>query len=225
MPTLDLSLSVEKDQQRESQSGRRLLSSEVITAQNASFSAVLNHFLLKNVAIGLYSTPVEIDAGTASDEPLPPGLVVGDYVGLQFQNVSSVDLEDSAGTPAALTLGTHFKVSSAAHGMLQILNLGSFIQPFKASYSYAGGINLAMFTQPPPIFWLRLEGINTADADKPILLDLYRVQMDTFETLSMINEGHGNLPLSGTILYDSTKEGDTDLGQFGRIIDLSQPQS
>jgi hypothetical protein len=79
-----------------------------------------------------------------------------------------------------------------------------------------------MFAQPAPERWVRLNGINTAEQDKPVLVDLYRVQFNPVETMTLINEAHGNLPLSGSVLYDSTKDGDTTLGQFGRVMDLSQ---
>jgi hypothetical protein len=219
-PTFDLSLTVDKDQQRESQSGRRLLASEIITANNSNLSLVLNHFTAANLGLALYSTPVTIAASTVADETLPDDLVDGDIVALAQQNISVLVIADQV--PATLVEDTHYKIHSAEHGTVEMLDIASFTQPLEADYDYAGGINLAMFAQPAPERWVRLNGINTAEQDKPVLVDLYRVQFDPVETMTLINEAHGNLPLSGSVLYDSTKDGDTTLGQFGRVMDLSQ---
>lgn len=222
--TFDINLGVEKDAQRESDSGRRLLRSEIITAQNAGISLVLNDFTTANVGMALYSKPVVIAAGDVTDEPLPADLVAGDLVGLRQQNISDLEIEDD--TETALTLGTHFRILSAPHGMIEILDLDGLTQPLIATgYDFAGGINLAMFTEPPPIRWVRLNAINTADGDRPVLAELYRVQFDPPDTMSLKHEGHGNLPLTGVALYDPTKEEDPILGRFGRIVDVSQPQS
>lgn len=222
-PTFDVSLSVEVDEKRETESGQRLVYSRLAGAKTCNLSAVLDYFSTKNLALGLYSTPAILPAGSASAEPLPDNLAVGDIVALKQQNVSATALEDSLAAP--LTLDTHYRIYSAAHGSLEILDLAAFTQPFAADYSYAGGVNLAIFSQPAPIVWVRLEGINTADGDKPVLVELYKVQFDPFETLSLMNETHGNLSISGAVLHDDTKVADPDLGTFGRVIDLSQPQS
>ncbi|MEX2524445.1 MAG: hypothetical protein WD750_05770 [Gammaproteobacteria bacterium] len=222
-PTFDLSLGVNKDQQYESQSGRRRLRSEIITGQDVNLSLVLNDFSTLNLGLALYGTPAAIAAGSVTDEALPSGLEDGDLVALQQQNISNLVLEDNAA--AALTEDTHYEIQSAEHGTIKFLDLSTFTQPLVADYDYAGGINIAMFAGQPPIRWVRLQGINTADGDKPVLVELYKVKFDPVETLSLINEAHGQLSMNAVAFDDDTKAGNDTLGRTGRIIDLSQPQS
>jgi hypothetical protein len=153
-----------------------------------------------------------------TNEAFPDDLVVGDFVRLAQQKVSSVVIQDAAGTPATLVADTDYRIESADHGMIEILNLGAYTQPFNADYSYGGGVNVAMFTQPSPVRWLRFQGLNTADSDKPVLVELYRVQFDPIADLGLINAEYGSLQLAGSALYDAGKSADATLGPFGRMM-------
>lgn len=224
-PSFELSMSVEKDSQHESTSGKRQKRSEIIIGQSAMINMTLNDFNTNDLALGLYGTRAAIAAGTVSAEQFPSGLAVGDFVRTNQQNISSVVIEDSTGSPVTLTLGTHYAIHSAEHGIIEILSLNTLTQPLLADYSYAGGMNVTMFTQSPPMRWVMLKGINVADDNKPVLVELYKVKFDPMESMALINDAHSNYSMTGDVLYDSTKEANTTLGQIGRILDLSQPSS
>ncbi len=219
--TLQIALSTDVVEHQESTSGQRLIDARLQRNKKAELALTLDDWSKENLALGFYGQSATIAGGTVTAEVLPAALVNNDYVRLAQQDVSSVVVKDSAGTPATLVAGTNYKVSSAKHGSLQILNVGSYVQPFKVDYSYAGGTNIALFTQAAPERWLRFEGINTADANKTVLIELYRALFDPSKALDVITDDFGKLELSGSCLYDATKVGDSTLGQLGRFMHLT----
>jgi len=204
---------------KESTSGQRLTDLRLTTEKKATLDAVLDDFEKNNLGLALYSTPVTTAGSSVTGEALPT-LAVGDYARLKYPEVSAVVVKDSAGTPATLVLGTDYEISSANHGTIKILGLASYTQPFTVDYTYGAHDNIAMFDTAPAERWLRFEGINTADGDAPVLVELYRVLLDPLAELALIGDDLGALNLSGSVLYDDKKVSDTYLGQFGRFVHI-----
>ncbi len=75
-----------------------------------------------------------------------------------------------------------------------------------------------MFTQPLPERWVRFEGLNTADSNREVVIDLYRVAINPAKELSVITSDLLKFELSGQVLADLTKSASGELGQFGRIV-------
>ncbi|MEW5708778.1 MAG: hypothetical protein AB1830_07725 [Pseudomonadota bacterium] len=218
VPELTIQMETDVLEHKESSSGQRLTDLRLIREKTASFSATLEDFSEENLALALYGTNTQIAAGNVTGEAFPNPVANGDYVRLAKQKVSSVVIKDSAATPATLTPGTHYEVASADHGTIKILNIGTFVQPFKADYSYAQVQNINLFTQAQPQVWLRFEGLNTADANKPVLVELYKCAPNPLNELALIGEEIAQMQLEGSVLYDETKVSDTVLGQFGRVV-------
>jgi len=220
--SLELQPQTQTVEHYESQSGQRLQDGRLIIRKTMTLRAVFEEWSMENLALSLYSTSTNIASGSVTGETFPNGISNGDIVRLQYTDVSSLVIKDSAGTPATLTLNTDYEIVSAKHGTVKFLNTAGFTQPFKADYSYGGGTRIAMFDTAPQEVWLKVDGINTAEADKPILAELYRVIFDPPGAMQMIhNEGYGPLELTGSALYDATKQANTDLGQFGRIVEIA----
>jgi len=128
-------------------------------------------------------------------------------------------LTDSAGTPATLILGTHYTVDTD-FGAVQFLDVSGFTAPFKASYTFGTATEIGIFTQALPERFLRLEGINTAQNNAKVLVELYRVAFDPLKEISFISDEYNKFELEGSLLADTTKPFDAVLGQFGRIVQL-----
>ena len=222
-----LSVSLETDvlEHKESTSGQRLTDLRLIRQKTAQFSAQLEEFEPKNLALAMYGADSTIAAGSFVDpgtpDTLPSGIVAQDFVRLRRQDISSLSIKDSAGSPATLTLNTHYRIESAKHGSIQFLNVGTFVQPFKAFYTFAAATNVNMLTGALPERWFRFEGLNTADGNKPVLVELYRVALNPLRELGLISDELLQMELSGNGLYDATKAADAELGQFGRIVLLA----
>lgn len=220
VPELKIGLETSVIEHKESTSGQRLSDQRLITEDKASVEFPFEDFKKENLAVALYGVATNEAASNVTAEAFPNLVANDDYVRLEFPNVSSVVIKDSAGTPATLVLDTDYAIESAAHGMIQILNVGTFVQPFKADYSYATHDYVAMFSQAPPERWLRFEGLNTSDTNKPVLIELYRVFLDPLAELDAIIDEFGKMALKGSVLYDSTKVGNARLGQFGRFVHI-----
>jgi hypothetical protein len=169
------------------------------------------------LALALYGADSSISGSTVTNEVFPT-VAVGDYVKTAKQDLSSIVIKDSAGSPATLVLDTDYQITSAKHGTVKFLSLGSYTQPFKINYTYATTTNVNMFTAGFTDRWVKFDGLNTVDSNKPCLIELYKVNFDPVAQLDLINDDIMKFELSGGALYDSTKEGDATLGQFGRLV-------
>lgn len=220
VPELKVSLSVETLEHKESTSGQRLTDLQIITAKKGEFSCILEDFVAANLELALYGTTTSTTSGTVTAEALPNPVTVGSLYLLAHQNVSSVVVNDST-TPTPLTLPAAQYSVNAKHGSIVINDKttgGPYTEPFKVDYSYGAASAVAMFKTPLPERWVRFEGLNTADGNKEVVIDLYRVAINPAKELSLITDELMKFELSGQVLADTLKPAAGDLGQFGRIV-------
>jgi hypothetical protein len=218
VPALRVSLATDTLQHKESRTGNRLVDLRLVRERSATITMTLENFSKANLQLLLQGTTTSVVSGSASNETFATGLVVGDIVALLHPFVSSVVVTDSAGSPAILVAGTDYTVD-ANSGMVTILNLGSYTQPFKAAYSYTETDYVQMFKEATKERFLRFAGLNTANSNKPVVVELYRVIFDPAQNLDLINDELAQFELEGSVLYDSTRDLDATLGGFGRIIE------
>jgi hypothetical protein len=221
---LKLSLKTEVLEHFESQSGQRSLDHRMIKSKSATITLAIEEFTKENLALALYGTHVTTAGGSVTDEPIgsvaPANLpTIGDRYFLAHPKVSDLVVKDSAATPATLALGTQF-TADTDFGALQFLDTTGLVPPFKASYAFGDVSEIGIFTQPLPERFLRLEGFNTAQGNARVLVELYRVAFDPLKELALISNEYNKFELEGSLLADSTKPYDTELGQFGRIVQI-----
>ena len=135
-------------------------------------------------------------------------------------------LKDSATPAKTLVLGTDY-TADLDFGAVQLLRLDDgaatpvpFTAPLKASYGFGVTTEIGIFTQPLPERFLRLEGLNTAQGNAKVLVELYRVAFDPLKELNLISDEYNKFELEGSLLADNTKPVDAVLGQFGKIVQL-----
>ena len=217
---LKLSLKTEVLEHFESQSGQRSLDHRMIKSKSATVSMSVEEFTKENLALALYGTAVASTGGTVTDEPIGGATpMVGDRYFLAHPKVSTLVVKDSAATPATLSLGTQYTVDTD-FGAVQFLDTTGLTAPFKASYAFGDVSEIGIFTQPLPERYLRLEGLNTAQSNARVLVELYRVAFDPLKELALISNDYNKFDLEGSLLADSSKQYDAVLGQFGRIVQL-----
>ncbi len=219
---LGMAVTVLKD--KEMYSGLDRVESTIIRGGEVTATITLKSYSMKNLADVLHGTVADIEAGTATDEALPDDLVVGDIIGLAHQKVSDVVVKDSTPvTPATLVSGTDYRLN-ANHGSVEILKIATFTQPFKVSYSYAAAQAVGIFTRSAPVLRLRFEGLNTAGvngAHEPVLLELWKLQINPAENLPLVQDAFGNFVLKGEAMIDESKPADNELGQIGALTYLA----
>lgn len=217
---LKLSLKTEVLEHYESQSGQRSLDHRMIKSKSATINLSIEEFTKENLALALYGTHVATTGGSVTNELVGGAApVIGDRYFLAHPKVSALVVKDSAGTPATLTLGTHY-TADTDFGALQFLDTTGLTAPFKASYAFGDVSEIGIFTQPLPERYLRLEGLNTAQGNAKVLVELYRVAFDPLKELALISNEYNKFDMEGSLLADSTKPYDAVLGQFGRIVQI-----
>lgn len=213
---LSIKLAVDTTERQESWSGQRLTSVRLAKAKKANFTLVLSALNKRNAALALQGTSTDVTGSTVTGEVLPTGLVANDVVALDYPRISTLVITDSNGTPATLTLGTHYSIDSALGGMVRFINVGSFTQPFKAAYAYAAHVNLAAFTLASVEKYMIFDGINTVDNEK-VRVKIFRCSFDPVSDLNLITDDLGNISLSGSILFDSVNYASANLGGFASV--------
>ncbi|WKB50779.1 hypothetical protein [Eleftheria terrae] len=219
VPELKVSLSVETLEHQESSSGQRLTDLQLIKTKKGEFSCTLEELVPGNLALGLYGTTTQQAAGSVAAEALPNPVTPGSLYLLTKQNVSTVVVKDSSSTPKTLP-AAQYSVN-AKHGSLVVNDKtagGPYVEPFKVDYAYGVAQVTSMFTQPLPERWVRFEGLNTADGNAEVVIDLYRVAINPAKELSMITDELLKFELSGQVLADTLKPATGELGQFGRLV-------
>lgn len=210
-----------KLEHKESYSGQRLLDKTITTEIKAKVSATLEDWSAENLALAVRATSAAVAAGSNVGEILPLGLVANDIVALKKQKISAVVVKDSTGVPLTLVVGTDYRVLDADFGTLEIIDPTGFVQPFTVDYANALTNSQAFFSAGASEIALRFEGVNTADNNKKVLAEVYRVALDPTKELGLITDDLGQFVLEGNALVDSTKlANDPIFGQFGRILFL-----
>lgn len=220
VPDLKVSLAVEKQEHKESSSGQRLTDFELITGKSGELSCTLEDFNQDNLELVLYGVTQAVASGSVTAEPLGTGMVAGSIRLLANQFVSAVTVTDSTPTTPKTLPPEQYKVH-AEQGAVELLDGttgGPYVQPFKVAYTRGAAKRVGMFRGPQPQLWLRFDGVNTADGNKRVIVDLYKVSINPTKDLSLIGTDIQQFELTGMVLADITKDVDGDLGQFGRIV-------
>ena len=75
--------------------------------------------------------------------------------------------------------------------------------------------NMAAFTKSSQQRWIRFSGLNTLD-DTPVVIDIYKADLDPLTGYGLINEELGSFEISGSVLYDDLQKGTSKF--FGQTV-------
>jgi hypothetical protein len=215
----ELAPKIERRKKKESYTGLRQTVRSAIKSREYGLNFTVEDLHKDNIATGLLGKKVTTAGGAISNEQHGT-LAVGDVVKLKNPNASSIVITDSAGTPATLTLNTHYKVLDAKHGLIEILSLGALTQPFKFAYTAAAVLVITgMEADDSDEYAIYVKLINTEDApDQALALEAYRLQLDPTALLALINEDQGSFDFSAEGLRHATHASDSERGGYFRLI-------
>jgi hypothetical protein len=217
---LKFGLQTEEVDHKETTSGNRLIDGVLTKPGQATLSFTLDTLSKGNVEMGLQSSQVS-NAGTGITGETQATLAVGDFIFTKHGNITSLVITDSAGSPATLTLNTHYSLDDAVHGLIKILSLGSFTQPFKLAYTYAQEIIFPFFANTGQERYFRFLGLNTyMSPNKKVAFEFYRGKPKPFSEFKLIDEEFGKYAIEVRLLADSVRASDANFLQFGRYIPL-----
>jgi hypothetical protein len=57
----------------------------------------------------------------------------------------------------------------------------------------------------PKEYWLRFNGLNTAEDDTPVVIDVFRAKLRETEDLSLIGNEVGQLSIMADVLFDGAQ--------------------
>lgn len=170
------------------------------------------------MALGLRAEVTKKAAGTVTEEDLVYG--AGLIFPLAHVSVSALVIKTKEATPKTLVAyGSgadttadgkwDYKVNDAA-GSVQWATTPKTAgltakQVVTAAYSYAGQQIVQPFTKGSIERFLRFEGLNTAEENKPVVVEVFRWSADPAKALDLINDNVANMPLSASALMDNTR--------------------
>lgn len=171
--------------------------------------------------VGLFGSKSTIAGGAISGLAFQTGIVANDIVDFPSDKVNLsafTSIVDSAGSPATLVNGTDYEADEKA-GTVKFLNVAGYTQPFKLNGTEAAGTGVGMLMARTQEKWLRVKAIDIASGTDAVrVIDIYRMQIDPFASLNLINDGNepNKYEFGGQALLDTTKSSSATFGQFGR---------
>ena len=218
VPDFKPAFATSKNEHKESYTGQRLTDKTITTELKSTFTATLEDWSPENMALATRGKVEKTVAGAVTGETSPATLAIGETWLLKNSNITNLVITDSATTPATVDPSKY--VADLAYGTVEMLDITGLTLPLKAAYTKGVVEVVPFFTQGVQEVALLFEGINTADSNKKVRAELYRVALDPTKELGLITENFGQFVIEGTTLIDETKGEDPLFGKFGRMVYL-----
>ena len=218
VPDFKPAFATSKNEHKESYTGQRLPDKTLTTELKSTFTATLEDWSPENLALATRGNAQKTTTGAVTGELSPATLKVGEDWLLTNGNISALTITDSATSP--VTVATDDYTVDLTYGTVNMLDMGTYVLPLKASYTTGVVEIVPFFTAPAKEVAVLFEGINTADANRKVRAELYRVELDPTKELGLITESFGQFMLEGTALIDNSKGNDPLFGKFGRMVYL-----
>lgn len=153
---------------------------------------------------------------------VPTAVTVGATTSVTVANTASagdkVVFTGFAGADAALLNGKAFTIltATAAGVTLNLDTSGKTItigtplaffdgKDLTVDYTFADQYRVDAMDQGVKELYMRFEGLNTADDNAPVVVDVFKFTTDPLKELALISDGVQNFVLEGSVLADSTR--------------------
>jgi len=189
---------------KDSCTGVRGIDLEIVQEINATMTMTMESLFKENLALALYGTSNEVAGATVSDEAV---LGYHDlWSPLANIQVSAVVVTD-VGASTTFVENTDYVVNSVS-GTIKVLSTGSITdgELLEVDYTFVTQENIeAVTTGTPPIKVVRFEGLNTADTNKPVVIDIYKASMQPLAELALIQDEVAQMEIESKLLSDALK--------------------
>lgn len=85
-------------------------------------------------------------------------------------------------------------------GTVEVLDVSGLKLPFKAAFNYEAADVLGLMKERVDGYYLVFEGLNTAENNTPVLVEIHKAVISPAQTLSLINDDLASFELEGTAL-------------------------
>lgn len=124
-----------------------------------------------------------------------------------------------SGADAAEFNGNSYTVVSktATEVVLQVVSTGKTLttgagtklisdgMPLTVDYTYESQVKVDALTEGASELYMRFEGLNTADENKPVVVEVFRFLTDPLKELALISDAVQQFVLEGSVLADTTR--------------------
>ncbi|MGL5805954.1 MAG: hypothetical protein ACRC11_11005 [Xenococcaceae cyanobacterium] len=213
VPELRIRTNTDQLKHQESYTGQRLTDLVIETTKEAMLMMTLESFTKENLAMALYGTATDIATATVSAETQTA--IPGRSFPLSKINLTTFTSLTDASATTTYVSGTDYYVDLKS-GMVTIPS-GSAIATetvVKASYAAGASEQVSAYTSPNKEFWLRFNGLNSAESDSPVIIDVYRARFKPQDEWALIGDDLSSMSLEGDILYDSLQPESAATGKF-----------
>mgnify|MGYP001598043840 CR=1 FL=1 len=207
---LSITQEVTKEEHTDHTTGNRATDAVLQTKTTVGVSMTIGNLSRENLALMSQGSSATVAAGSVTNEVVKAYLAK--TVALAHPNVAAVNVTNTAGT-VTYVVGSNYTVNAEA-GSINILNAAAQtaavapiadLQDLHIDYTYAAYDTVDAFTSAAPERWIRFEGLNTADSNKPVIVDIFKFLFSPFAELPLINDSFAEFVVEGEALSDSTK--------------------
>lgn len=205
VPSLELSFETDTAEHKESHSGTRQKDLVLRKELSASFALTMEDFSVDNLAMAFMASVESAPNGKVTDETSSATLKAGDYWLLSKQKISKLAIKDSTtGSAVKLQVGVHYEVDET-YGRVKLLDANGLTLPLLATFEHEASNTLNLLTEIVEGWYLRLEGLNTANGNAPVLVEIVKAYLSPAKTLSLINDELSSFELAGNALLHNGK--------------------
>lgn len=204
VPSLELTTEVETEEHLESHTGTRSVDRQREKSRKIKFKFTMEDFATQNLAIAFQASVENVPKGNVAELVSPDDLAVGDGWYLGKIKVSNVVIIDSSSAPKTLQAGVNYRVDER-FGLVEPLDLSGFKLPLKAGFAHEESDILGLMLEKAEGYCLIFEGLNTAESDAPVLVEIHKASLSSAQTLALIHDDLGSFELEGTALNHNGK--------------------
>lgn len=150
------------------------------------------------VTVGLTTVFTVANDVTVGSEFTPRGLTGADAA---FLNNKALIVASATGTTVTVAVDTTAKVITIT-GTPKAVWEGMAIT---ADYTYAAQESVEALTDATKEVWMRFEGLNTAEDNAPVVVDVFKFSTDPLKELDLIADTLQKFVLDGSVLADSQR--------------------
>ncbi len=215
--SLELTIEVSNLEHKESSTGQRATDKRLTTEQKANIAMTMESIKKENLALALRGDASAVVGAAVADEAITAylGLTVplaninldpevaivvkgtGDDAAVTYELNKNYTVNEAVGSINFLTAAEQ----TAAGAVASIADGAELV----VSYTHLGFDRVNAMTQGAKAYALRFEGLNTADTNKPVVVDIFKFESDPLQNLALINDEIANMSLAGSALADQTR--------------------
>jgi hypothetical protein len=199
---LKITVNTSTIEHKESHSGQRGIDLRLTTETKCALSMTMENFLADNLSLASRGISTKQVGASVVDHGIT--CYLGKVVSLPHIKISSVVISDGL-TP--LTEGTDYLLNTDA-GSIKFSNTITGVvdgDALSVDYTYATQFKVDTLVTGNTDMFMRFEGLNTAEGNDPVVIEVFKFSIDPFKELALIGDTVQTFVLSGSVLTDTLR--------------------